>query len=218
MLLSMGGSSMSYHLDLWATAVFYHVQWGAKLFALAPPTVRNLELLQRWQQRGEPDSGALDGDSGSGSGSGSGGDELFFPQALEGASSAVLVGGSSVLIPAGWIHAVFTPLDSCVLGWNLHTAPQLATSLPLAMADWGGKTAEMCAIARRQPPPRRAPAPLSPPSPSPPTPPRLPPRPPRPPAPQAAALRLWAQGAHRAAVGDGRARRGAARAHRRRAR
>lgn len=162
----MGGSSMSYHLDLWATAVFYHVQWGAKLFALAPPTVRNLELLQRWQRRGEPDSGALDGDSGGGSGggsgSGSGEEELFFPQALEGASSAVLVGGSSVLIPAGWIHAVFTPLDSCVLGWNLHTAPQLATSLPLAMADWGGKTAEMCvpraASRRRDVRPRPCPA------------------------------------------------------------
>jgi len=130
LLLSMGGSSMSFHLDLWATAVFYHILWGGKVFALAPPTERNIELLQRWQCEGEPDDGELS-------------DGSVFPADLQHLSSAVLSGGFSILIPAGWIHAVFTPADSCALGWNFHTAAQLGTSLPLALSDWGARTAEM---------------------------------------------------------------------------
>lgn len=82
------------------------VQWGAKIFALAPPTQRNLELLQRWQQLGEPDSGWLNGpQSGGGSPAepdgGAGEPGLMFPAALEELQSAVLTGGGSILIPAG---------------------------------------------------------------------------------------------------------------------
>ena len=33
--------------------------------------------------------------------------------------------GMSLLLPSGWIHAVFTPQDSCVLGWNWLPAAQL---------------------------------------------------------------------------------------------
>eukprot|EP00966_Prymnesium_polylepis_P239994 5549444-Prymnesium_polylepis.1 len=45
-LFSMKGTSMAYHLDLWATAVLYVVLWGCKLFVLAPPTPGNLKLMQ----------------------------------------------------------------------------------------------------------------------------------------------------------------------------
>ena len=45
--------------------------------------------------------------------------ETHFPQDLADARIAVLTAGQSLLLPSGWIHAVFTPCDSCaVLGWN----------------------------------------------------------------------------------------------------
>ena len=51
-LFTMQGASMSYHLDLWATAVLYVVLWGVKLFVVAPPTKHNLGLLRSWQESG----------------------------------------------------------------------------------------------------------------------------------------------------------------------
>ena len=38
---------MSYHVDLWATAVLYHILWGAKMFVCAPPTTVDLRLALR---------------------------------------------------------------------------------------------------------------------------------------------------------------------------
>ncbi|KAJ1628179.1 hypothetical protein T492DRAFT_875564 [Pavlovales sp. CCMP2436] len=150
---------MSFHLDLWATAVLYHVKWGKKAFLLAKPSAHNLRLLQAWQRRGEPDEGVSDvpemRDTGAGRGQGEGQGEggweaggaaaacFSFPAGLQDVRFAVLVEGSSLLIPAGWIHAVFTLEDSCVFGWNFHTGAQLQTSLPLVLADWGGSGGEM---------------------------------------------------------------------------
>jgi hypothetical protein len=222
----MRGASMSYHLDLWATAVFYTVRWGCKVrggraalaagragcaaqaeahgcpraavrsaseasgqcpkwmavwgtqlsacsrrekprqptvsallrrlpsasassacaqvFAIAPPTAANVKLLRAWQRNGEPDSGET------GRARRRAGDlRGCFPAGLEGMRVAVLGAGASLLIPSGWIHAVVTSADSCVFGFNFHTAAQLETALPLAVADWGCKTAEMCAPRRR---------------------------------------------------------------------
>ena len=44
---------MSYHIDLWATAVFYAVLWGVKIFVVAPPTPRNMRFMQSWQRKNE---------------------------------------------------------------------------------------------------------------------------------------------------------------------
>lgn len=73
-LFSMAGTSMSYHIDLWATAVFYTVLWGSKLFVVAPPTVRNLALLRSWQKADEDTSHErFPGGTGDGIGGGRGG-------------------------------------------------------------------------------------------------------------------------------------------------
>lgn len=98
---------MSYHVDLWATAVLYHILWGAKMFVCAPPTAVNLRLLQQWQELNEPP------------------EHPDFPGKLESAQVLTLTAGQSLLLPSGWIHAVFTPLDSCVLGWNWQHKQQL---------------------------------------------------------------------------------------------
>jgi len=125
LLFSMQGTSMGYHLDLWATAVFYFVLWGQKMFVVAPPTPSNLRAFQAWQQSDER--------AGVGE----------FPAKLEGAKLLTLTQGQSLMLPSGWIHAVFTPEDSCVLGWNWQPKEQLPAMLSVVRADWGPKTEEM---------------------------------------------------------------------------
>ena len=49
----------------------------------------------------------------------------------------------SLLLPAGWIHAVYTTRDSCVLGWNWTPLEQLSTALPILRNHWGSKTHEI---------------------------------------------------------------------------
>ena len=68
---------------------------------------------------------------------------LRFPGALEGAKVTVLAKGMSLLLPAGWIHAVFTPEDSCVLGWNWLPASQLPPALNIIRTHWGSHTSEI---------------------------------------------------------------------------
>ena len=124
-LFSMQGTSMSYHIDLWATAVFYAVLWGCKMFVVAPPTMTNLSLMRSWQEHNEDPS------------------HKDFPAGLEMAQVAVLTQGMSLLLPSGWIHAVFTPVDSCVLGWNWLPVEQLPPALNIIRTQWGHKSAEI---------------------------------------------------------------------------
>ena len=136
-LFTMGGASMSYHIDLWATAVMYTVLWGVKIFVVAPPTPRNLQLMRAWQERG--------GD-GCGSGGGGGGgreDGGAFPDDLELASVVVLLKGQVLMLPSGWVHAVYTPVDSATLGWNFLPEAQLPTALAVIRSPWGARSGEI---------------------------------------------------------------------------
>ena len=40
----------------------------------------------------------------------------------------ILDPGNSLLIPSGWIHAVYTPEDSLVFGGNLTASPSRSSS------------------------------------------------------------------------------------------
>jgi hypothetical protein len=39
-------------------------------------------------------------------------------------------------LPSGWIHAVYTPVDSIVFGWNVLFQQQLPTALAVMRSDW----------------------------------------------------------------------------------
>ena len=45
----------------------------------------------------------------------------------------ILDPGNSLLIPSGWIHAMYTPEDSVVIGGNFVVEKQLQ----VAQIDWG---------------------------------------------------------------------------------
>ena len=130
-LMTAAGAWTDFHIDFGGTSVWYHVLTGEKRFYLIPPTAAHLGAYERWAK----------GDVG--------GQDVFLPDVLASeawaaarAAAAAATGssgeavaapppscyhlrlhpGETLLIPTGWIHAVFTPVDSLVFGGNfLHS-------------------------------------------------------------------------------------------------
>nr|XP_043884064.1 lysine (K)-specific demethylase 2Aa isoform X1 [Solea senegalensis] len=102
-LMSVEGCYTDFHIDFGGTSVWYHILRGSKVFWLIPPTPPNLELYENWVLSGKQGDVFL-------------GDRATDCQRIE------LKQGFTFIIPSGWIHAVYTPLDSMVFGGNfLHS-------------------------------------------------------------------------------------------------
>lgn len=101
-LMGVEGAFTDFHIDFAATWVYYHVVWGRKLFLFAPPTPANLARYKDWTMSVRQESEWL-------------GDQLDQLQKVE------IRTGESMLIPAGWIHAVYTYEDTLVVGGNFLT-------------------------------------------------------------------------------------------------
>ncbi|KAM7418288.1 hypothetical protein PAMA_015751 [Pampus argenteus] len=102
-LMSVEGCYTDFHIDFGGTSVWYHILRGSKVFWLIPPTPQNLELYENWVRSGKQGDIFL-------------GDRASDCQRIE------LKQGCTFIIPSGWIHAVYTPVDSMVFGGNfLHS-------------------------------------------------------------------------------------------------
>ncbi|XP_071439259.1 histone lysine demethylase PHF8-like [Hetaerina americana] len=102
-LVSVCDSYTDFHVDFGGTSVWYHLLWGEKTFFLIKPTCANLSLYQRWTSSSTQS-------------------ETFFGDQVDMCYKFTLKKGQTLLIPTGWIHAVFTPVDSLVFGGNfLHS-------------------------------------------------------------------------------------------------
>ncbi|KAK3742949.1 hypothetical protein QZH41_014189, partial [Actinostola sp. cb2023] len=102
-LMSVGGCYTDFHIDFGGTSVWYHIIKGEKIFWLIPPTEKNLQLYEKWVLSGKQQ-------------------DVFFGDQVEHCSRVFLKSGDTFLIPTGWIHAVFTPVDTLVFGGNfLHS-------------------------------------------------------------------------------------------------
>ncbi|CAB3402172.1 unnamed protein product [Caenorhabditis bovis] len=101
-LMSVADCYTDFHIDFSGTSVWYHVLKGKKVFWLIPPTETNFLLYQEFIQTV--------------------GDSTFFGKSVETCHTVILDPGDTMLIPSGWIHAVYTPEDSLVFGGNfLHS-------------------------------------------------------------------------------------------------
>ena len=101
-VMSVANSYMDFHLDFGGTSVWYYVLRGCKVFWLIPPTDKNLLLFEQWSRQ-EVKQG-------------------FFADKAEGCFRVDISAGQTMLLPSGWIHAVFTPKDSIVFsGSFLHS-------------------------------------------------------------------------------------------------
>uniref|UniRef100_A0A8C1MTW5 [histone H3]-dimethyl-L-lysine(36) demethylase n=1 Tax=Cyprinus carpio TaxID=7962 RepID=A0A8C1MTW5_CYPCA len=102
-LMSVEGCFTDFHIDFGGTSVWYHILRGRKVFWLIPPTPQNLELYENWVLSGKQGDIFL-------------GDKASMCQRIE------LKQGYTFMIPSGWIHAVYTPMDTLVFGGNfLHS-------------------------------------------------------------------------------------------------
>ncbi|KAM6977924.1 LOW QUALITY PROTEIN: lysine-specific demethylase 2A-like [Aplochiton taeniatus] len=102
-LMSVQGCYTDFHIDFGGSSVWYHILRGGKVFWLIPPTPQNLELYENWVLSGKQGDIFL-------------GDKATDCQRIE------LKQGFTFMIPSGWIHAVYTPVDTLVFGGNfLHS-------------------------------------------------------------------------------------------------
>lgn len=105
-LTSAAGSWTDFHVDFGGTSVWYHVLSGAKEFCLLPPTSTNLREYQKWLCSKHQEV-------------------TFLPDKLPADANIIRIrlrAQETMIIPSGWIHAVYTPEDSLVLGGNfLHS-------------------------------------------------------------------------------------------------
>ncbi|XP_063740266.1 lysine (K)-specific demethylase 2Aa isoform X2 [Eleginops maclovinus] len=102
-LMSVEGCYTDFHIDFGGTSVWYHILRGSKVFWLIPPTPPNLELYENW---------VLSGKQG----------DIFLGDRASDCQRVELKQGCTFIIPSGWIHAVYTPVDTMVFGGNfLHS-------------------------------------------------------------------------------------------------
>ncbi|KAJ3032564.1 Lysine-specific demethylase 7A [Rhizophlyctis rosea] len=91
---------LSFHIDFGGSSVFYHLLSGEKVFYFIEPTKANLKKYEKWSSSPEQSVTFL-------------GDEI-----KGGPVKVHLQAGNTMIIPTGWIHAVYTPKDSIVIGGN----------------------------------------------------------------------------------------------------
>ncbi|KAF8447044.1 hypothetical protein BGX38DRAFT_1093594, partial [Terfezia claveryi] len=100
-LMSVAHSYTDWHVDFGGSSVYYRILKGRKVFFFLAPTKENLDAYQQWNKSPEQHYTWL-----------AEGRECF---------RVDLGPGDTMLIPSGWIHAVYTPEDSLVIGGNYLT-------------------------------------------------------------------------------------------------
>ncbi|GMH41093.1 hypothetical protein BSKO_09003 [Bryopsis sp. KO-2023] len=98
-LMGVEGCITDFHIDFGGSSVWYHVISGKKVFLLVPPTADNIDQFEKWSSCSAQFS-------------------TFYGDLADGVMRVELEAGCTMLIPAGWPHAVATPEDSVVVGGN----------------------------------------------------------------------------------------------------
>ncbi|GAA5909279.1 [Histone H3]-lysine-36 demethylase [Sporobolomyces salmoneus] len=110
-LMSVEKCWTDWHVDFAGSSVFYHVLKGGKTFYFIRPTPANLAAYERWSGSTEKQEQEWLGDSC---------DEVLKIELKE---------GNTAFLPTGWIHAVYTPADSIVIGGNFLHSLNIPTQL-----------------------------------------------------------------------------------------
>ncbi|KAL6704133.1 JmjC domain-containing histone demethylation protein 1 [Coniothyrium glycines] len=101
-LMSVADCFTDFHIDFGGSSVYYHIVKGRKVFFFIPPTKQNLKKYEDWCL--SPDQG-----------------HDWLGKQVKECFRVDLYPGDTMLIPSGWIHAVWTPEDSLVIGGNFLT-------------------------------------------------------------------------------------------------
>ena len=101
-LMSVADCYTDFHIDFGGSSVYYHILKGKKTFFFIPPEEKHLKKYEQWNNsplQNQTFLGNITGDC----------------------SRVDLCEGDTMLIPSGWIHAVWTPENSLVIGGNFLT-------------------------------------------------------------------------------------------------
>lgn len=101
-LMSVANCYTDFHIDFGGSSVYYHIIRGKKTFFFIPPKKQHLKKYEDWCLSSNQSSTWL-------------GDETKECYRVD------LSDGDTMLIPSGWIHAVWTPCDTLVIGGNFLT-------------------------------------------------------------------------------------------------
>lgn len=115
-LMSAGNSYTDFHLDFAGTSVYYNLVSGHKKFILFPPTDQNLTTYTDWCQDLNQNM-------------------VFLGDLLEQGIAMELNAGDLFMLPSGWIHAVYTPVDSLIIGGNFLTVRDIKTQLQTVQVE-----------------------------------------------------------------------------------
>lgn len=101
-LMSVKDCYTDFHIDFGGSSVYYHVLKGSKTFFFIPPKKQHLKAYEQWC------NSANQGNT-------------FLGDITKECYRVDLFEGDTMLIPSGWIHAVWTPSNSLVIGGNFLT-------------------------------------------------------------------------------------------------
>ena len=101
-LMSVADCYTDFHIDFGGSSVYYHILRGKKTFFFIPPKDKHLKKYEEWCKSPAQDS-------------------IFLGNQTKECYRVDLSEGDTMLIPSGWIHAVWTPENSLVIGGNFLT-------------------------------------------------------------------------------------------------
>ena len=114
-LLSSKYSYTNFHIDFGGSSVWFYVIKGWKLFYLVPPTPENLRKYESWR----------DDDN----------SQVFFGDCVDVCYELKLDQGHLMLMPGGWIHAVYTPIDTISVSGNFLHSFSIPTQLRVQVSE-----------------------------------------------------------------------------------
>uniref|UniRef100_A0AC34FZF3 JmjC domain-containing protein n=1 Tax=Panagrolaimus sp. ES5 TaxID=591445 RepID=A0AC34FZF3_9BILA len=122
-LLGMAGSYTDFHIDFGGSSVWYHVYSGQKIFYIIQPNEEHFTLFSKWMA--SPTHS-----------------QDFFNELIPSKSmtKVVINPGETVLLPSGYIHSVYTPVDSIVFGGNFIHELNIARQLRVYQIEIDSET------------------------------------------------------------------------------
>ena len=115
-LMSVADCFTDFHIDFGGSSVFYHILKGKKTFLFIPPKEKHLKKYEEWCMSPAQNW-------------------TFLGEQTKECYRVDLSEGDTMLIPAGWIHAVWTPEDSLVIGGNFLTRMNFAMQFRVAQVE-----------------------------------------------------------------------------------
>jgi F-box and leucine-rich repeat protein 10/11 len=121
-LMSVADCYTDFHIDFGGSSVYYHILKGKKTFFFIPPEEKYLKKYEQWNNSPLQN-------------------QTFLGDVTGDCSRVDLSEGDTMMIPSGWIHAVWTPENSLVIGGNFLTRMSYEMQIKVNRIEIDTKTA-----------------------------------------------------------------------------